>query len=199
VATHPRFGGAAFERGALAMAAARAHVEGMKAESLIGRRGTARAEGEVTARADRGATLDDPALVAAERLARAMDGWYVDPLLGLFVPWAGDVIGAGLGLYPVLLAWRRGADKALLARMLLNLSVDLVGGAVPVVGDLWDFFFRAHSRNLALLRSRTGAAGLAPRSRTRDALVIAGAGLVFLGALALPIVLLVLAVRALAS
>ena len=38
-----------------------------------------------------------------------MDGWYVDPILGFVAPWAGDVISAGLGLYPVALAWRRGA------------------------------------------------------------------------------------------
>jgi hypothetical protein len=137
----------------------------------------------------------DPALAAAERIARVMDGWYVDPLLGLFLPWAGDVIGAGLGLYPVILAWRRGAPKGLLARMLLNLSVDLLGGAVPVVGDIWDFFFRANSRNLALLKSRM--AGTAVANSPRDRWVVAGAALVFLAALALPVGLLVAAIVAL--
>jgi hypothetical protein len=137
---------------------------------------------------------DDRALVVAEKIARVMDGMYLDPLLGFFIPWAGDVVGAGLGLYPVWLAWKRGAPKTLLARMLLNLSVDLLAGAVPFVGDIGDFFFKAHRRNLHLLRARWD--GGAVRARAGDRLVVAGALLVFLLALATPIVLLVLAVRA---
>lgn len=141
------------------------------------------------------ALAGDPALVAAERIARVMDTWHLDPVLGLVAPWAGDVVSASLGLYPVLLAWRRGAHKLLVARMLLNLSVDLLGGAVPVLGDVWDFLFRGHRRNLALLRSRS--VGREVVSRPRDGLVVAAAVLVFLAALATPIVLLVLAFSAL--
>jgi hypothetical protein len=80
--------------------------------------------------------------------------------------------------------------------MLMNLSVDLLGGSVPIVGDIWDFFFRAHSRNLDLLRART-AQGKPVASSPRDTLVIIGAAALFLLALALPIALLVLAVSAL--
>ena len=65
--------------------------------------------------------------------------------------------GSALGLYPVLLAWQRRAPKALVARMLLNLAADAAGGAIPILGDVWDFLFRAHARNLA-------AAPPAPRS-----------------------------------
>jgi hypothetical protein len=131
----------------------------------------------------------DRALVAAERLARVMDGYHLDPLLGLLVPWAGDVIGTSLGLYPIWLAWKRGAPKVLLARMLLNLSVDLVAGAIPIVGDVWDFFFRAHSRNLALLRSRWHAGDV--KARPRDGLVVGAAVAVFVVALAIPVGILV--------
>src|SRR3954451_21681454 len=138
----------------------------------------------------------DPALEAAETIARWMDRRFLDPILGAVLPGAGDLLGAGLGLYPLLLAWRRVAPKALLARMLLNLSVDLLGGSVPIVGDIWDFFFRAHSRNLDLLRART-AQGKPVASSPRDTLVIIGAAALFLLALALPIALLVLAVSAL--
>ena len=136
----------------------------------------------------------DRALVAAEKIARVMDGFHLDPLLGVFVPWAGDVIGAGLGLYPVMLAWRRGAPKTLLARMLLNLSVDLLAGAIPIVGDVWDFFFRAHRRNLHLLRSRWDAGAI--KARPRDGLIVGAALAVFLVALATPIVLLVAVIAA---
>jgi hypothetical protein len=136
----------------------------------------------------------DRALVAAERIAHVMDGMYLDPILGFFVPWAGDVVSAGLGIYPVYLAWQRGAPKSLLARMLLNLSVDLIAGAIPVLGDIWDFFFKAHKRNLTLLRSRWRPGAI--ESRPRDKLVVGAAITVFVVALAIPIALLVAVVTA---
>jgi hypothetical protein len=148
---------------------------------------------------NRGAAGDDRDLEVARKIARWMDGRLVDPLIGFLLPGAGDVASAALGLYPVWLAWRRGAPKVLIARMLLNLAADLVGGLIPVVGDIWDFLFRAHSRNLELLseRHRTSGGALAPRATARDWLVVAGAGLVFLGALAAPVVLVVLLARSL--
>jgi hypothetical protein len=36
--------------------------------------------------------------------------------------------------------------------MVGNLGLDLVVGAIPVVGDLFDFGFRANRRNVELLR-----------------------------------------------
>jgi hypothetical protein len=153
-------------------------------------------------RVSSGAEGQDRDLEAATKIARWMDGRLIDPLIGLLLPGVGDVASAALGVYPVWLAWRRGAPKVLVARMLLNLAVDLLAGSVPVVGDIWDFFFRAHSRNLELLRDRyrvAGAAGvaLAPRATARDWLVVAGAGLVFVTALAVPVVLLILLGRSL--
>jgi len=64
-----------------------------------------------------------------------------------------------------------------------------------VLGDVWDFFFRAHSRNLALLRARSAAGEVA--ASPRDRLVVIGAVAVFVLALAVPIGLLVWGVSAL--
>jgi hypothetical protein len=107
-------------------------------------------------------------------------------LLGFLLPGVGDLLGSALGLYPVLLAWRRRAPKALLARMILNLAADAAGGAIPIVGDIWDFLFRAHARNAELLRARAGAGPI--RSRWSDTLVVIGAMVLLLAALAAPIV-----------
>ena len=126
-----------------------------------------------------------------------MDGLHLDPILGLLLPGAGDIVGAGLGLYPVVLAWRHGAPRALVARMLLNLSVDLVSGAVPVLGDIWDFFFRANRRNLQLLRDRAASGEI--RAARGDGLVVAGAVAAFLAALAVPVVIIWQVVAALVS
>ena len=49
---------------------------------------------------------DDRDIEVAATLARWMDTRLVDPLIGLLVPWGGDLASTVLGLYPVLLAWR---------------------------------------------------------------------------------------------
>jgi len=139
----------------------------------------------------------DRALEAATTLARWLDHRFLDPLLGLLLPGIGDLLSSGLGLYPVLLAWQRGAPKSLLARMLLNLAADAAGGAVPIVGDLWDFFFRAHARNLDLLRSRAHEREV--RGHWSDTLVVGGAFVLLLAALALPVLGVVWLVRALSG
>jgi len=139
----------------------------------------------------------DRALEAAETLARWLDDRFLDPLLGLFLPGVGDLLGSALGLYPVLLAWRRRAPRALLARMLLNLAADAAGGAIPIVGDVWDFLFRAHARNLALLRAR--ADGAAVRGHWSDTAVVAAAALLFVAALALPVLVIAWAWHAIAA
>jgi hypothetical protein len=137
----------------------------------------------------------DSAIEAATTLAHWLDHRFVDPLLGLLLPGVGDLLGAALGLYPVLLAWRERAPKVLLARMILNLAADTAGGAIPVLGDVWDFLFRAHARNLELLRARVDAGEV--RARWTDGFVVGGALLLLLIALALPVVVAVWLGRAL--
>ena len=133
---------------------------------------------------------EDRALVAAETLARWLDDRFLDPLLGLVLPGIGDLLGSLLGLYPVLLAARRRAPKALLARMLLNLAADAAGGAIPIVGDIWDFMFKANARNLELLRARSvGGAGV--RGHWSDRVVLALAVVAVVAAFALPVLVAV--------
>lgn len=73
-----------------------------------------------------------------------------DALMGL-VPGVGDFVGAVFGAYGVLVARRMGAPLALQARMLANVAIDATVGAIPLAGDLFDFAFKPHLRNLALL------------------------------------------------
>ncbi len=81
-------------------------------------------------------------------------GW--DGLIGL-IPGVGDVAASILALVPVACAYKIGASRWILARMLANVAIDGVVGAVPVVGDLFDVFFRSNRRNLALLKRVTDA------------------------------------------
>jgi hypothetical protein len=74
----------------------------------------------------------------------------LDALIGL-VPGIGDVISTALSLYIVREARTLGAPRLLVARMLANVALDGVVGAMPVAGDLFDVAFRANRRNVALL------------------------------------------------
>ena len=74
----------------------------------------------------------------------------LDALIGL-VPGVGDTIGALLSTYIILEAARRGASVWTVTRMLANVGVETVIGAVPLLGDLFDVVFKANRRNLALL------------------------------------------------
>ena len=74
----------------------------------------------------------------------------VNSLFGL-APVAGDVLLGLVSLYIVWEARRLGAPNGLLARMLANIAVEVGGGAIPVLGDLFDVAFKANLRNLALL------------------------------------------------
>src|SRR5690606_12235587 len=75
----------------------------------------------------------------------------LDGLIGL-IPGIGDAAGAIMGFYIVSRASSLGLPKAVLARMLLNVGVDTIVGAVPLLGDLFDFAFKANTRNIELMR-----------------------------------------------
>ena len=136
--------------------------------------------------------MDDRDIATAETIARVTDRAMLDPIIGLLVPGAGDLVTAAVGLYVVAVAARRKLPAVVLARMLLNLGIDAAVGSVPLVGDVFDFAFQANRKNVDLLRARHEAR----RARPSDWLMVAGAGLLFLAALAVPIILLVLFVRA---
>ncbi len=74
----------------------------------------------------------------------------LDAIIGL-VPVAGDVVTAALGLYIVWEARMLGLSRWKLARMLANVAFDTTVGAIPVVGDLFDFAFRSNSMNVKIL------------------------------------------------
>ena len=66
-------------------------------------------------------------------------------------PGWGDAAGAALAAYILLLAARLGAPAAVVVRMLLNVAVDAVVGAIPLIGDVFDVAWKANNRNVALL------------------------------------------------
>ena len=99
------------------------------------------------ARIDALATLMDTAFVVPGTQVR----FGLDALIGL-VPGIGDAISTAISLFVVSEARALGAPAWLIARMIGNVALDGVVGAVPLVGDVFDVAFRANRRNMALLR-----------------------------------------------
>lgn len=75
----------------------------------------------------------------------------LDSIIGL-IPVIGDIATAAMGAYIVWEARNLGLSKWKLARMAANVGFDTALGAIPLVGDAFDFFWRSNSRNLRILR-----------------------------------------------
>ena len=75
----------------------------------------------------------------------------LDALAGL-IPVAGDLITAAMGAWIVWEGKNLGMPKWQLWRMAANVGFDTAVGAVPLVGDLFDFAFRSNSKNLRIIK-----------------------------------------------
>ncbi|WP_426165778.1 DUF4112 domain-containing protein [Sandarakinorhabdus sp. DWP1-3-1] len=75
----------------------------------------------------------------------------LDAIMGV-LPIAGDALAGIVGLYLVWEARNLGMPKRTVARMLANVGFDTAVGAVPLVGDVFDFLFRSNSKNLRLIK-----------------------------------------------
>ena len=74
-----------------------------------------------------------------------------DALVGL-VPGIGDALTTAMSLWLVKEAHALGAPQHLIVRMLGNIAIDGVVGAVPFLGDAFDLVWKSNRRNLHLLR-----------------------------------------------
>lgn len=97
----------------------------------------------------------------AEKLVQLMDDQFklpfinfrfgLDPIIGL-VPWAGDLVTFAISLLIIKSLIDAGLPRSLITKMVLTTVADLAIGAIPVVGDVWDFFFKANRKNLQLAK-----------------------------------------------
>jgi len=79
----------------------------------------------------------------------------MDPILGI-LPVAGDGVAMLLSLYPVLEAYRLGMSRTAIAKMLSLVAVDAVIGSVPLLGPVFDAFWKANKWNLRTLERHLG-------------------------------------------
>jgi hypothetical protein len=127
-----------------------------------------------------------------DQLSRWMDGLFripgvgwrfgLDAIVGL-VPGIGDTATTLVSFYILASAVRYRVPKITLLRMALNIGVDYALGSVPVVGDLFDAWWKSNQMNVELIRKRaTVSAEEARRGRISDWLFL---GLIILFLLAL--------------
>jgi hypothetical protein len=101
----------------------------------------------------------------------------LEPILGI-IPGVGDLVTGAAGFWLIAEATRFGVPRVVLVRMLVNTLIDLAVGAIPFLGDAFDFVFKSNARNLALFRRHA----LDPSaSTTGSRAFLVGLVLVFVG------------------
>lgn len=102
-----------------------------------------------------------PALSNVESLAKLMDSQFrlpgtnfrfgLDAVIGL-IPGVGDFSAFLVSAYLIVVMANNGASGYVMARMILNVLIDVVIGSIPFVGDILDFGFKANTKNVALMQ-----------------------------------------------
>ncbi len=118
-----------------------------------------------------------PDLLALRRFARLMDEAVAIPgtkrRIGLdagigLIPGVGDVISAAMSAWIIMGALRHRVPMRKIFRMMANVMIDLTLGAIPLIGDFFDFVFEQNVMNMNLLMKHRHR-GLPPRSKAEIA------------------------------
>jgi hypothetical protein len=141
--------------------------------------------------------FDDP---VSEYLAWLMDSSIqigpvsigLDGLIGL-IPGFGDVATNIVSALIIVRAMQHGVHRAAILRMLLNLGIDTLLGSVPIVGDVFDFAYKANVRNVQIYRESMSGT----RKPSRDWAFIALVVLFLIAMIVLPILGLIYLVETL--
>ncbi len=106
-------------------------------------------------------TKGNPALRQIETLAKLMDAQFrvpgtnmrfgLDGIIGL-IPGAGDMSTFAVSSYMLWIMAHNGASGYVMTRMILNVLIDALVGSIPLLGDLFDFAFKANMRNMRLMQ-----------------------------------------------
>lgn len=76
----------------------------------------------------------------------------IDPLLNI-IPGMGNIVAAATSLYLMWIAFQLKVPTAIYMKMLWNIAVDYIFGVVPVIGIVFDVFYRANVKNFKLLET----------------------------------------------
>ena len=125
--------------------------------------------------------LDDAVTIPGTRV-----GVGLDAILGFLFPTFGDAATGLVSLTLLVLGFQMRVPSVVLWRMVFNILLDTVLGAVPILGDAFDLFWRSNRRNLELIQ-RYERDPNRPAT-VRDYVVVALGVLLVVAAVVLPIV-----------
>lgn len=130
-------------------------------------------------------TPADPEMARLEALSKLLDNQFripgtnmrfgLDGLMGL-VPYLGDMSGFVVSGFLMRTMAKKGASPWMMLRMMFNYIIDAVFGVVPIVGDLFDFGFKANRRNVEMLKAYYADGSIKPNAKRSVAFL----GLLFL-------------------
>ena len=134
-------------------------------------------------------------------IAHLLDEWFripgtairigFDGLIGL-IPGLGDVLAGLASLILIAAAWLRGVPYVTLARMAVNVGLEVLVGSVPIAGDVFVVAWKANRRNYRLMTRHIEE----PHRHTwKDRLFLAGIVIGLWVVFVLPLVVIVLLVR----
>ena len=103
----------------------------------------------------------NPKLKWVERVSHLMDEQFqipgtnfrfgLDPLIN-FIPMAGGLGGFAVSTILLITMAKHGVSRKILLLMTLNIILDSTIGAIPLVGNIFDFAYKSNSRNIKLLK-----------------------------------------------
>ncbi|HEU5146525.1 MAG TPA: DUF4112 domain-containing protein [Chryseosolibacter sp.] len=104
---------------------------------------------------------DPPAMENFKQISRLLDSKFqipgtgirfgLDPIFSL-MPFLGDLITLVISSMLIYTMQKHGASRKVVVKMMINAGLDTVIGAIPVVGTVFDVFYKANERNVRLLR-----------------------------------------------
>jgi hypothetical protein len=75
----------------------------------------------------------------------------LDPIIGL-IPFIGDLSTFGVSAMMVYTMSKHGVSRKVIILMMLNIFLDTAIGSIPILGNVFDFFYKSNNRNLSLLK-----------------------------------------------
>ena len=125
-------------------------------------------------------SLRDPERQRLDALADLLDNKFnspgtswrfgLDSIIGL-IPYVGDLAGLAVSGYLFSILMRRGAGPIIMLRMLGNMLLDAMVGAIPILGDLFDFGWKANRRNVDMIQKYYASGKKRPNARVSACLV----------------------------
>ena len=95
---------------------------------------------------------NDPLYRLIRTIKNVMDRYYLDPLIGLLFPTAGDIFSSAMTLPFLTVSLFKIKSIPLTLAILYNMLVDMMLGIIPLwIGDLLDIFSRSYAKNYRLI------------------------------------------------